>query len=211
MQFLEGIDVAPKEWVELTRAPRTYGFHATLKAPFRLRDGADEASLLEAFTIFGTRARQIPVVDPLATLLGNFIAVVPRDADASLRRLADECVVEFDRFRAPLTPQKRARRLRSGLNAAQAANLERWGYPHVFKQFRFHMTLTRQVPPARRQALVALLANLLLRHSADGRISCDRLALMRQDRQDARFRTFHWMKLAAPKLPDVREGEPKSY
>jgi hypothetical protein len=82
-------------------------FHATLKAPFRLRDGADEASLLEAFTIFGTRARQIPVVDPLATLLGNFIAVVPRDADASLRRLADECVVEFDRFRAPLTSEER--------------------------------------------------------------------------------------------------------
>ena len=31
----------------LTRLPRTYGFHATLKAPFRLCDGADENALLD--------------------------------------------------------------------------------------------------------------------------------------------------------------------
>ena len=41
---LEGI--SPLELTRITQAPRRYGFHATLKAPFRLADGHDETSLI---------------------------------------------------------------------------------------------------------------------------------------------------------------------
>jgi hypothetical protein len=33
----------------------------------------------------------------------------------------------------------------AGLNQSQVANLDRWGYPYLFADFRFHMTLTGKV------------------------------------------------------------------
>ncbi len=38
-----------------------------------------------------------------------------------------------------------ARRNPDKLTSAQIVNLHRWGYPHVFDDFRFHMTLTGRV------------------------------------------------------------------
>ncbi|MDI1343025.1 MAG: DUF1045 domain-containing protein [Pseudolabrys sp.] len=47
--FLED---AEREWSNFTREPRVYGFHATLKPPFRLAEGYDEADLARAVTDF---------------------------------------------------------------------------------------------------------------------------------------------------------------
>jgi hypothetical protein len=62
--------------------------------------------------------------------------------------LADACVTAFDRFRAPLTAAELERRRRSPLTPAQDRHLERWGYPYVFDQFQFHMTLTARLTDA---------------------------------------------------------------
>ena len=40
LPFPDGVLQMAPDWRELTRDPRKYGFHATLKAPFPLRDGA---------------------------------------------------------------------------------------------------------------------------------------------------------------------------
>src|SRR5579863_9985612 len=40
------LGVSEAEWDKLTRAPRPYGFHATLKAPFRLRPEGEQADLM---------------------------------------------------------------------------------------------------------------------------------------------------------------------
>ena len=42
------IAVDAEEWRRLTEEPRRYGFHATLKAPFRLAPGTTEAGLIDA-------------------------------------------------------------------------------------------------------------------------------------------------------------------
>ena len=34
-----------------------------------------------------------------------------------------------------------------GLDAAQRALLQHWGYPHVFEHWRFHLTLSDAAPP----------------------------------------------------------------
>ena len=100
------------DWHDLTRDPRKYGFHATLKAPMTLAPGQTEAELLAACEIFAGTPRPIPVIRPVVDSISGFIAVVPAEPSAELERLAADCVREFDCFRAPLTPEDRARRNR---------------------------------------------------------------------------------------------------
>jgi hypothetical protein len=62
-----------------------------------------------------------------------------------LQALADACVEHLDHLRAPPTDAELARRRRSGLTPQQDAMLVRWGYPYVFDNWFFHMTLTRRL------------------------------------------------------------------
>jgi hypothetical protein len=53
--------------------------------------------------------------------------------------------MEFDEFRRPAEAAELARRRRAGLTPRQEALLVRWGYPHVFDEWRFHLTLTGRI------------------------------------------------------------------
>lgn len=183
-------ELSAAEWSALTREPRTYGFHATLKAPFRLPPGIEERKLVDALTAFAAVPRAMPVIEPCVRLLGPFVAIMPRAPCGALDDLAARCVVEFDRFRAPLTTAERERRLAGGLDAAQAANLERWGYPYVFEGFRFHMTLTGPLDPARRDSALALLQRAFARECGERALTINRVALLRQDDAQRRFRVL---------------------
>lgn len=190
-----GADVAfprglPDDWAGLTAAPRRYGFHGTLMAPFRLGPGRDETGLLRTVARFADVARDIAVIEPVVRALGRFIAIVPRERNAVLDRLAADCVAMFDDFRAPLSAGERSRR-ETGLSARQRANLDRWGYPYVFEDFRFHMTLTGPVGDDRRTSIGDLLSGLLVRACGSDPLQIDRIALLRQDDDAQRFRVVH--------------------
>ena len=64
-----------------------------------------------------------------------------------LQALSDVCVAGLDHLREPADEAELAKRRRHGLPPAQDANLLRWGYPHVFATWFFHMTLTRRLKP----------------------------------------------------------------
>jgi hypothetical protein len=118
--------------------------------------------------------------------------VVPAQPSAELERLAADCVSEFDSFRAPLTSEDRARRNPSALTPRQCEHLDRWGYPYVMEDFRFHMTLTGRLDAGRREPVLTMLRE---RFSALGlkTLAIDRIALFRQDDEDSRFRILsHW-------------------
>jgi phosphonate metabolism protein PhnN/1,5-bisphosphokinase (PRPP-forming) len=130
--------------------PRRYGFHATLKAPFRLAPGASRAALLADLEGFCAARRSFILPRLRAKRIADFLALVPEAPDARLDRLAADCVVHFERYRAPLEPLELVRRRRGPLTARQDALLERWGYPHVLDEFRCHFSLTgalRSAPP----------------------------------------------------------------
>ncbi len=65
----------------------------------------------------------------------------------ALNRFADDVVLGFDRFRAPLTEAEIERRSPDSLKPAEFRNLCQWGYPYVFETFRFHMTLSGRAGP----------------------------------------------------------------
>jgi putative phosphonate metabolism protein len=195
---LRHVALTEAEWAALTAEPRTYGFDATLKAPFRLRDELDPADLLADLRMLAASITAIPTLEPVVGLIGGFVAVVPATASPALGRLAADCVTAFERFRLPMTEQERSKRLAAGLSRQQTANLDRFGYPYVFEEFRFHMTLTGRVEPDRRTAIHALLQNEFARACGAEPVRLDRLALARQDRPGAAFRVIGQAALGRP-------------
>jgi putative phosphonate metabolism protein len=142
---------------DLTADPRRYGFHATLKAPFELAEGKSEADLLAAFDQFAASATAFEIDEIVLGRLGAFFALVPALPCETLRLFAQDCVSIFEPFRAPLSPEDIARRKPDELSANQRMNLMTWGYPYVLDDFRFHMTLTGQVPDAAMASMQAAL------------------------------------------------------
>lgn len=146
--------------VEVTRAPRRYGFHGTLKPPFRLADGCDIKALSAETDALARNlpAFDLPGLEPVA--LGRFLALVPQGGIAEIAALAARLVRDLDRFRAPPTEAEIARR-RGALSVRQEANLLTWGYPFVMEDFRFHLTLTDRLSKPRRAEVWGVLAALL--------------------------------------------------
>ncbi|GHE01200.1 phosphonate metabolism protein [Defluviimonas sp. 20V17] len=151
----------PRPVADLTAAPRKYGFHGTLKPPFRLAPGQSRATLDTALEDLAARLAPVTLAGLRLARLGGFLALVPEGEAAALAALAAEVVARLDAFRAPPTRDELQRRRAAGLSPAQEANLLRWGYPYVMEEFRFHLTLTGALPPEAAEATRAALAPVL--------------------------------------------------
>jgi len=196
LPFPDGVMEATPDWRELSSDPRKYGFHATLKAPFSLAQGRTEAELLVACAAFAATPRTIPRFRPVVDSISGFIAVIPAEPPPELLKLAADCVSEFDRFRAPLTEVDRARRNPSQLTPTQREHLDRWGYPYVMEEFRFHMTLTGRLSSERREPILAMLRNRFASTRIDT-LAVDRIGVFSQENAASRFRIVGQWELRA--------------
>jgi putative phosphonate metabolism protein len=181
---VEGLDA--EDLAALTADPRRYGFHATLKAPFELANGTAEYQLIDAFERFAAERRAFTL--PRITLgqLGPFFALIPAEESDELDSLAADCVRAFEPFRAPLSEADILRRKPEKLSPSERHHLETWGYPYVFEEFRFHMTLTGPTLDAQRDvlktAIDAHFAEIL-----DRPLAIDHLALFIETERGAPF------------------------
>ena len=181
---IDGLD--PALLALATVDPRRYGFHATLVAPFRLAPGIDADELATAFSTFAASRAPVMAGTLRVAAMDRFVVLVPAEPYPEIEALADACVAAFDRFRAPLTDSDRARRVAAGLTARQTELLERWGYPYVLDEFRFHMTLAGPVPDGQRKAFSASLAQAFDGLSGD-HLELGAVSLMRQDDMASAF------------------------
>jgi putative phosphonate metabolism protein len=193
-----GIDVPPSDefaseaalWHELTQEPRRYGFHATVKAPFHLAPSCTEAQLTSAFFRFAALGHAVGRIAPEVALLSGFAAVVPRQPSDAVAALADKCTTMLDPFRAPMSARERARRVAANLSQRQMHNLERWGYPYLFEDFRFHLTLTGKLAGERADAALSRLRSSFAAACGERELAIDRLALLKQEGEQAPFRVL---------------------
>ena len=127
---------------DITAVPRRYGFHGTIRAPFRPAEGVVEETIRGM--VSDIAARLAPVVcDGLQVeTLHGFVALTPTGCEAALLNLGAAVVEGTDALRAPLTETEIARRRPDRLSPRQRELLDRWGYPLVMEEFRFHLTLT---------------------------------------------------------------------
>lgn len=127
---------------EITETPRKYGFHGTLKPPFRLAEGHRLRALQEATEALAAKRRAVTLAGMELAALGRFAALTPTGDTADLTALAASIVRELDMFRAPASEAELARRRQARLTPTQEENLVTWGYPYVMEAFKFHLTLT---------------------------------------------------------------------
>lgn len=148
----------PAPVADLTHAPRRYGFHGTIKAPFRLAQGVTQAELDSA--VAALAARTAPVTLPALALhrIKGFLALIPQGDETDLLALGAEVVMSLDPLRADLTADEIDRRNPARLTPRQRHLLDQWGYPHVMEEFRFHLTLTDDLPAAHADQVAQVLA-----------------------------------------------------
>ncbi|MBW4707198.1 DUF1045 domain-containing protein [Roseobacter sp. YSTF-M11] len=139
----------------ITRRPRKYGFHGTIKPPFRLVPGTGEGALASELAQLCHRLEPVVLDGLTLSKIGSFLALTPVGDVRALATMAAEVVRGLDAFRAPPDPAELEKRRQSNLSPLQEKYLKDWGYPYVMDAFRFHMTLSGPLPAARRDAVLA--------------------------------------------------------
>lgn len=147
----------PGDAAALTAVPRRYGFHATLKAPFRLRDGHDLDDLARRTEMICDRLTAFSLELSLHSDWG-FVTLRPSRQPPELLALEQALVTRLDDLRAPLTPAEIDRRKPDQLSPSARAHLENWGYPFVLEQFTYHLTLSDALPAPQADGLALALA-----------------------------------------------------
>lgn len=180
----------------LTAEPRKHGFHATLKAPFALREGATRKALADALARFCRARRSIPLPPFEVKRLDGVLALVPTAREGRVNELAADCVRELEAFRAPLAAAELDRRRRQGLSPRQDRYLEEWGDPYVFAEYRFHLALTGGLEEASPHQVTALIAAAREALPATA-LQLDALCLFEQPGPTAPFRLVRRFLLGA--------------
>lgn len=145
---------SPKLFQELTAPARRYGFHATLKPPMRLAPGHSREDLLEGARLFAQHQAPVALGAMQVTALSDFVAIVPSTEPDALSSFASLCVTHFEPWRAPLTVTEREKRLAPYLSPRQIELLDKFGYPYVMDEFRFHLTLSGRLSDEHRPAFL---------------------------------------------------------
>jgi hypothetical protein len=107
-----------------------------------LVDAAGEQDLVRRLREFAATRPAFEAPRLKLSAISSFLALMLSEPCPAFESLAADCVREFDSFREPPSEEELARRRKARLNARQIELLERWGYPYVFDEWRFHMTLT---------------------------------------------------------------------
>lgn len=186
------------DWPALTTAPRSYGFHATLKAPFHLASGVSSADVVALARDVAARHAPVLLEGLEVATVGRFVALVPVGDVTAISRLAQAMVESFEPVRAALSDADRQRFHAKGLTARQATSLERFGYPYVAEDFRFHMTLTDALtgPPDEAAAITGRLRDMY-REIAEAPVDVDQIAVFEQPDRASQFRIVARVMLSA--------------
>lgn len=136
------IGIARDEVARITATPRKYGLHGTIKPPFRLAEGSDEAGLRAALGAYCATRAPLALAGLGVATLGSFLALRCEGDQGALAALAFDTVRHFESFRAPLNEAELTRRCQADLTPRQEELLKAWGYPYVDDAFRFHVTLS---------------------------------------------------------------------
>jgi putative phosphonate metabolism protein len=173
--------------LNLTQSANRYGFHATLKAPMALADGVTEADLRAALADFAPRHQPIDLGRLRLASLHGFLALMVDGENDALQDFAAHVVEDFDPLRAPMSVKDRAARASKGLSERQVELLDAYGYPYVFEEFRFHMTLSDQLKGDDAQDLAKAAATWFA-PVLEGPVVLDRLSLFHEQEAGKPFR-----------------------
>ena len=179
----------PRSFADITADPRKYGFHGTIKAPFRLADGVAIGDLAQAVKLLASQCKPVAVPGLQMINLEGFLAFVPTGDSTDLNTFAAEVVRSLDPYRADLTEAEIAKRQPDRLTPRQRDLLAIYGYPFVIEEFRFHLTLSGQMTDAEHQ-IVAPAAGAHFKGHVPEPFLLSQICLMIENAQ-GRFQLLH--------------------
>ncbi len=124
--------------------PAKYGFHATLKAPFRLKRNVKTKNFYDVISHIAAQHSRFKIKGLKIVYSKKFTLITSRKPNKLLINLEKDLVKHLDTFRAELNKTEIKKRIPDSLTFKQNKYLKEWGYPFVFDQFKFHMTLMNQ-------------------------------------------------------------------
>ena len=124
--------------------PAKYGFHATLKAPFRLKRNVKTKNFYDVISHIAAQHSRFKIKGLKIVYSKKFTFITSRKPNKLLINLENDLVKHLDTFRAELNKTEIKKRIPDSLTFKQNKYLKEWGYPFVFDQFKFHMTLMNQ-------------------------------------------------------------------
>jgi putative phosphonate metabolism protein len=172
--------------LNLTQSANRYGFHATIKAPMALVDGALPEDLHGALRAFAAEHEPVDMGMLMLALIDGFLALVPAERRDTLQDFAAHAVETFEPFRAPMSVKDRAARVAKGLTPRQEELLDGYGYPYVFEEFQLHMTLTDRLGATDRDELFSA-ATTWFGPLLDQPVVLDRLTLFEEPERGRPF------------------------
>lgn len=155
---LEGVDSV--EQAAITKSARHYGFHATLKAPFELAADKDAEALHAKAQDFAAARSPFEAPSLQIAALSKWVALTLKGNSDAMSDLAAGCVRCFEDFRASLSAADVERRRKSELTQRQDEQLVAFGYPYIFEDFHFHMTLAGPLNEEQRERVQAVLQTM---------------------------------------------------
>jgi hypothetical protein len=182
--------------LNLTQSANRYGFHATIKAPMALAQDSSEADLRAALADFAGKHQPFSLGRLKLASLQGFLALMVENEHEQLQDFASHVVEDFEPFRAPMTVKDRAARAGKGLSERQIELLDAYGYPYVFEEFRFHMTLTDRLAEADAME-IAQAATTWFGPVLEDEVIFDRLSLFHEPDAGKPFRRIADFKLGA--------------
>jgi hypothetical protein len=192
---LAGISQA-NQWA-LTADPRRYGWHATLKAPFKILPGETITSVVSALRAL---AKTLPAFDLPALQVSQqdgYLSLRPEGDLSHINRTAASCVMSIHHLAAPLDNADLERRRQAPLTPMQDQLLMAWGYPYVLEAFQFHMSLTGRLEGLS-DKVIATWHHAAQTHFENlGVCRFDQLALFIEPERGADFRLIEVVELAA--------------
>jgi len=141
-QQLQLSGINPELFSSLTSHPKRYGWHATLKAPFKLVPEHDVGDLLLKMHQLAKSLKPFDLPRLGGSTMGGFLSLRPTEISVQLNDAAAMCVRDLQSFALPLTADELIRRRKAELTPEQDKLLVEWGYPWVLDQFNFHFSLT---------------------------------------------------------------------
>jgi putative phosphonate metabolism protein len=189
--------VPAPELHRLTKAPRRYGWHATLKAPFALAPGVDAEQLRAGLRSLCADFEPFTMPPLKVALLDDFLALVPQAGSRAIDDIAAACVTRLHPLAAPLTPAEIERRRAAGLTQEEDALLVRWGYPFVLERYRFHLSLTGTLRDAAPSIVQAVEDAARARFAALPPCRFDTLSLFAEPKPGADFVLVEQVELGA--------------
>jgi hypothetical protein len=149
-----------KKFSSLVLTPKQYGFHGTIKAPFKLKNEYTYNDLENKVREISKQIHSFYFDQLIIKKLGNFIGLIPTN-NLKVNAVSNKFVEELDYLRDELSESEIKKRKPHKLTSNQKQMLFKWGYPYVFDEFKFHLTLTSKLNVVEIDDVLRSLQNIL--------------------------------------------------